>query len=148
MGLEYSIQQSRTIVGSKSNSGSITPVALTNLPTGNSKSIMGVAGMSKIDIRFSYTTGASETNNQLKIIVEQSEDGVNWFKIPNETVSGGSSVLTSRVFSVEENTTESTTLNGSISLDIFYNNIKVSFYETGVAANYGTIYGEITLLGK
>ena len=104
--------------------------------------------MSKLDIRFSYTTGAAETNNTLDILVEQSSDGTNWFSIPNETVSSGTSTLNDRTFSYATNTGGGTNTKSSVGLDIFYKQIRVSFKETGVAANHGTVYAECSLMGE
>ena len=93
-----------------------------------------------------YTMGSGETSNSIEIKVEGSPDGVNFYRLANESVSGGTSTLTAREFTfVGTNGAEATI---SLGLDIFYEYVKISAKETGVAANKGTVYGEVTLLGK
>ena len=148
MSLNYSITSEYVLIGSKSAAFALTTSALTTSYADNRKVIDGTSGMSKLDVRFSYTTGAAETNNTLDILVEQSSDGTNWFSIPNETVSSGTSTLNDRTFSYASNTGGSTNTKSSVGLDIFYKQIRVSFKETGVAANHGTIYAECSLMGE
>lgn len=148
MSLHYPIVQEVVLIGSKSSALALTASTLTTSYTNNRKVITGTAGMSKLDIRYSYTTGAAETNNTLSILVEQSGDGTNWFSVMNESVSGGTSSITARTFVDSDNTGGATNVKSSIGLDIFYNNIRVSFKEGGVAVNAGTVYAEATLLGK
>jgi hypothetical protein len=114
------------------------------LYTGNTKTFK-VGGYSKLDLAILYTMGAAETANSIEIQVEQSSDGVNFYRIPNETVSGGTSTLTAREFTFVGTNAAAATI--SIGLDIFYKYIKVSVKETGVAANAGTAYVEGTLSG-
>lgn len=148
MSLNYSNTLEYTLIGSKSSAFALTASTLTTSYADNRKVIDGTSGMSKLDIRFSYTTGAAETNNTLDILVEQSSDGTNWFSIPNETVSSGTSTLNDRTFSYATNTGGGTNTKSSVGLDIFYKQIRVSFKETGVAANHGTVYAECSLMGE
>lgn len=148
MGLYYPIQTSIAVIGSKDSSFTLTTSALTAAYADNRKVIAGIGGMSKLDLRYSYTSGASETSNTLSILIEQSEDLTNWFSIVNESVSGGTSAVTARTFVDSDNTSAANTITSSIGLDIFYKNIRVSFKEGGVSANYGTIYSEATVLGE
>jgi hypothetical protein len=149
MGLNYSIIQRFPIVGTKNESTfALTPVALTASASGNQKTLDGVTGMSKFDIRYSYTTGAAETNNSLSMVIEESADGTNWFTIANETVSGGTSTLSARTFVNADNTGGATTIRGSLGIDIFYDKLRVSFFETGVVTNFGTIYAEGSIMGE
>ena len=149
MGLNYPIVIPFAVFGTKNASTfALSPATLTAAYAGNRKVLSGSAGMSKIDLRYSYTTGASETSNTLSILIEQSSDGTNWFAIMNESVSGGTSAITQRTFVDSDNSTAATTFTSSIGLDIFYDNIRVSAKEGGVATNYGTLYMEGSLLGR
>lgn len=150
MSLNYSISQPVPIFGTKSTTTNViaTTATLTASLAGNRKVIDGVTGMTKFDLRYAYTTGASETSNQLNIVIEQSEDLENWFTIANETVSAGTSTLNARTFVNLDNATGATTINSSIGLDIFYKALRVSMSETGVVTNFGTVYAEGTILGE
>lgn len=101
---------------------------------------------SKLNLDILYTMGTSETTNSIEIKVEGSPDGVNFYRIPNESTSAGTSTLTAREFTFVGSNGAATTI--SIGLDIFYEYMRVSAKETGVSANKGTVYGEVTLLGK
>lgn len=142
--LYYKSQIPRFLIGTKSALNVITPATLTSLYTGNTKTFK-VAGYSKLDLAILYTMGAAETLNSIEVQVEQSPDGVNFYRIPNESVTGGVSTLTAREFTFVG--TNAAAASISIGLDIFYKFIKVSLKETGVAANAGTAYLEGTLSG-
>ena len=149
MGLNYKISAPFVIAGSKNETTfALTPSTLTAAAAGNQKVIDGAMGMSKIDIRYSYTSGAAETSNSINILIEESSDGTNWFTIANETVSGGTSTLAARTFVNSDNTGGATNIKSSLGLDIFYDKLRVSFYETGVVTNFGTIYAEASFVGK
>lgn len=105
-----------------------------------------VAGYSKLNLDILYTMGAAETTNSIEVRVEGSPDGVNFYRIPNEAVSAGTSTLTAREFTFVGADAAAATI--SIGLDIFYEYIRFSAKESGVAANKGTVYGEVTLLGR
>lgn len=147
MGLYYESQQIVPVIGTKSSTNTRTSVALTNAyDNAATTKIVEVGGYSKVDFAILYTMGASETGNSIEVRVDQSPDGVNFYRIPNETVSGGSSVLSAREFSFVG--TNGTTSTISIGLDIFYKYVRVSFKETGVASNAGSVFCEGTLSGK
>lgn len=149
MGLNYCIIQKFPVIGTKNDTTfALTPATLTASAAGNQKVIDGVAGMSKFDLRYSYTTGAAETSNAVNIVIEESADGTNWFTISNETVSGGTSNLAARTFVNSDNTGGATNIKASLGLDIFYDKLRVSFFETGVVTNFGTIYAEASILGE
>ncbi len=100
---------------------------------------------SKLNLDFLYTMGASETSNSIEWKVEGSPDGINFYRIANESVSGGTSTETAREFTFVGSDGAAATI--SVGLDIFYEFVRVSAKETGVAANFGTVYCEATLLG-
>lgn len=144
-GLGYCIQNTVTLFGSKNqNTKAITETALTAAYAGNLKTIE-VGSYSKIDLAVSYTMGAAETSNSIDIRIEQSPDGTNWYRVPNESVSGGTSTLTAREFVFVGTNAANATI--SIGLDVFYKHLRVAAKESGVAANAGTFYIEATLSG-
>ena len=121
-----------------------TPVALTNAYTGNAKELK-VGGYSKLNLDILYTMGAAESANTLEIKMEGSFDGVNWYRIPNESATNGVSTLYARNWTFTGTDAAAATI--SIGIDIFYKYVKVSVQETGVVANAGTIFAEATLSG-
>lgn len=148
MGLNYPIQQEFAVFGTKSSAFALSPATLTAAYTDSRKVLDGFHGMSKLDLRYSYTSGASESSNTLSILIEQSSDNTNWFAIMNESVSGGTSAVTQRTFVNSDNTGGATIYTSSIGLDIFYKGIRVSVKEGGVVTNFGTLYMEGTMLGR
>lgn len=143
MGLNYGPQVISEIIGSKSGT-TRTAVALTAAYTDRTKTFE-VGGYSKLNLDILYTMGASETSNYILLKIEGSPDGTNFYNIPNETVSGGTSTLTAREFKFVGTDADTATI--SIGLDIFYKYVKVSVKEVGVSATYGTVYIESTLNG-
>jgi len=143
-GLSYPTQHTFPVIGTKSGT-TRTAVALTASYTDNAKTFK-VAGFSKINFDALYTMGATETSNSIELKIEASPDGTNFYRIPNEAVSGGTSTLTAREFTFVGTNAAAATI--SIGLDIFYLYLKVSVKETGVATNAGTIYIEATLSGQ
>ena len=103
-------------------------------------------GYSKMNIDLLYTMGSGETSNSIEIKIEVSADGTNWYRIPNDSTSGDTSTLTAREFTFVGTNAAAATIG--VGIDIFYQFIKVSIKETGVASNKGTIYGDVTLLGR
>lgn len=102
-------------------------------------------GFSKVNFDIFFTVGAGETANSIELKIEGSPDGVNFYRIPNETVSGGTSTLTAREFTFVG--ADATTSTISIGLDIFYHYLRISAKETGVVTNAGSAYVEATLSG-
>ena len=121
-----------------------TPVTLTAAYTGNSKELK-VAGYSKFNLDILYTMGATESANTIEIKMEGSYDGVNWYRIPNESNSSGVSTLYARNWVYTG--VDAAAAPISIGIDIFYKYLKVSVQETGVVTNAGTIFAEATLSG-
>lgn len=146
MSLSYGIQQTQVVFGSKSGT-TPTGATLTAAYTGNASGKITCTGMSKMNIDLIYTTGTGETNNSIELKIECSPDGTNWYRIPNVETSGGTSTLTQREFTFV-GASAATAYTISLGLDIFYHFIKISAKETGVATNFGTLYGELTLSGE
>lgn len=103
------------------------------------------SGQAKLNLDISYTEGASETSNSIELKIESSSDGKNWYRIPNESVSSGTSTLTQREFTFVGADGANSTI--SIGLDIFYHYMRVSAKETGVSVNTGTAFIMATLSG-
>lgn len=149
MGLAYAEQTTRTIWGTISGT-TRSSVALTaayqaqsgfTVPTYKFET----GGFSKMNLSVLYTMGATETSNSLEIKVEQSADGTNFYRIPNDAASAGTSTLTAREFTFVGTNAAAATI--SVGLDLFYKYIKVSGKETGKVTNFGTVYAEVTLSG-
>lgn len=132
------------LVGSKSGT-TRTPSALTSNYADNAKTFAS-GGWSKMNIDILYTMGATETSNSIEVKIEASSDGTNFYRIPNESVAGGTSTLTVREFTFVGTNAAAATI--SIGLDVFYKFMKVSFKETGVVTNAGTVYAEATFSGQ
>lgn len=146
-GLGYTYQSSTPLVLIGSKSGTTrTSVALTDAyDVANKTKIFVTGGMSKVNFSILYTMGAAETSNSLEIRIRTSADGTNFYRIPNESVSGGTSTLTLREFTwVGVNAAASSI---SLPLDVQDRHMEISVKETGVASNFGTIYVEATLSG-
>lgn len=144
-GLSYQSQDTFVLIGTKTGT-TRTPVTLTNAyDVANKTKSFTTGGYSKLNIDLLYTMGATETSNSIEVRIEGSPDGTNFYRIPNDTTSGGTSTLTAREFTFVGTNAADATI--SIGLDIFYKYIKVSVKETGVVTNYGTIYAEATLSG-
>lgn len=146
MCLYYASQQPVVLVGTKSGA-TRTSIALTDAyDVANKTKIFATGGYSKVNFDILYTMGAAETSNSIQLRVDASTDGTNFYRIPNESVSGGTSTLTTREFTFVGADAAAATI--SIGLDIFYKYMRISLKETGVASNVGTIYCEATLSGK
>ncbi len=149
MSLFYKTQNPVVLIGSKVADGTRTGVELestysTTEVVEPTKSIE-TAGYSKIVFDINYTMGAAETTNSIQIKVEDSPDRINWYRIPNDSASGGTSTLVAREWTFVGTNAAAATI--SIMLDIAYRNIRISCKETDVAANKGNVFVEATLSG-
>jgi hypothetical protein len=150
MGLYYETQPTQVLIGTKTEAGTRTGVALTGsyqaegagAPTRTIKTGL----YSKINLDILYTMGAAETGNSIEIIAEGSPDNVNFYRLPNDNTSGATSTLTARQFTFTGADAAATTI--SIGLDIFYKWMRFSFREAGVVTNAGSVFVESTLSGK
>lgn len=147
MGLYYESQQTFPVIGTKTATGVRTSVTLTSAyDVANKTKVIPCGGMSKANFDILYTMGATETSNSIDIRIECSNDGVNFYRIPNDTTSGGTSTLTAREFTFVGTNADAATI--SIGLDIFYKYIKISVKESGVVTNAGTVFVDCTLSGE
>lgn len=108
MSLFYKTVQAFPIIGTKTSANVRTGVAMTaryqHLSATSSlrQNKFQVGGYSKIEFSCSYTAGASETGNSVQLKIEGSPDGTNWSRFVNEAVSGGTSTLTAREFTMTQ----------------------------------------------
>lgn len=143
-GLYYKAQRADVLVGSKSGT-TITTEELETTYHADVQKAFETGGFSRAEFAIQYTMGSAETSNSIEMKLEQSPDGTNWFRLPNDSTSGGTSTITRREFTyVGENATDSFI---TIGIDIAYKNMRVNFKETGVAANKGGVYCEVLLSG-
>lgn len=143
-----------TVTQTRGSDGVITAASRTSWPLTSAYQTEGstkptktfsTSGFSKLNLDVSYTVGATETNNSIELKLEGSPDGINFYRLANETVSGGTSTLTAREFTFVG--ADATTSTISIGIDIFYKFMRVSAKETGVVTNAGSVYCEGTLAG-
>lgn len=143
--LSYNTHLSFPVIGTKSGT-TRTAVSLPTSYNGTVTKTFETSGYPKLNLDVLYTMGATETSNSVELKIECSPDGTNFYRIPNEAVSGGTSTLTAREFTFVG--ADAAAASISIGLDIFYKYVKVSAKETGVATNAGTVYVEGTLSGQ
>jgi len=149
MGLFYPTQNVFMIIGSKSGT-TYTPVTLESTYQAESSTVatktFAVGGYAKMNLDIVYKMGATETSNSIEVKIEVSPDGTNFFRIPNDATSGGTSTITAREFTFVG--TNAAAANIAIGIDLFYKYVRVSIKETGVGSNKGTVSVEATLSGK
>ena len=135
------------LIGTKSGT-TRTAVALTaSYDVSNKTQTFGTKGISKLNFSILYTKGSAEPSNSIDIRIESRADRTNWYRIPNESVSGGTSTLTVREFTFVE-ASASTAAPISLPLDIQDKYIRISVKESGVVSNFGTVYVEVVLSGS
>lgn len=66
-------------IGSKNSADVITPATLTHLVAGNTTMAFPTEFFDKASIKFVYTPLALQTNRFVKLYIDESDDGVNWF---------------------------------------------------------------------
>lgn len=92
----------------------------------------------QVSLLVNYTTGAAETNNTVVIQLEGSNDGVTFYRLPAESVSSGTVTLSLREYQFV-GASAGTSYKFTIEIPVNYLFLRVSAYESGVAANYGTV---------
>lgn len=145
MSLRYQEQQLAVLIGSKSGT-TRTAVNLLSTYDATTTKAIETAGFSQIVVDINYTMGAAETANSIEIKVEVGQDGTNFYRVPNEAVSGGTSTLTVREFTYVGVNAAAAPI--SLPLDVMYKYMRFSFKETGVAVNVGSVFAEYTMSGQ
>ena len=148
MSLVYQTQNPVVLVGSKIADGTRTGIELestysTTEDTEPTKSF-AVGGHSKLSLDILYTMGATESGNVLTMKVESSPDKINWYSLVIDTTATAS-VITNREWELTGSDASTKAVN--VILDIAYKYMRISFKETGVAANKGKVFCEGTLSG-
>lgn len=144
-GLGYGYHNTLVLIGSKSGT-TRTSVALQSSYAAALTEDFPTGGMSKINFSILYTTGSGETNNSVEIRIRTSPERTNWYQIPNEAVSAGTSTLTLREFTFV-GASAATAYSFSLPIDTQDEFMEIALKETGVASNAGTVYVEATLSG-
>lgn len=146
----YPNQVIRTLIGSKSASNTRTSIEMESTYQAESATeatkSFETGAYSKINFDILYTMGSGESSNSIEIKIEGSPDKTNWYRIANDSTSGGTSTLTAREFTFVG--ADASTATISIILDIAYKYMRISVKETGVLTNKGSVYVEATLSGR
>lgn len=105
MTLIYPIQDPAVLIGSKDATTKVpTGATLTDYYDfdGDTTKIIETGEASKIELNCIWTAGTGETANTLQLIIDASSDRTNWYRILNDTVSGGTSTVTQREFTITQ----------------------------------------------
>ncbi len=145
-GLGYTYQSLFTLIGTKSGTTRSSIALTAAYDVSNKTKIFETGGMSKANFSILYTTGTGETSNSIDLRIETSSDRTNWYRIPNEAVSTGTSTLTAREF-IHVGGSAATAYPLSLPLDLQDEYMRISVKETGVSSNFGTVYVEVILSG-
>lgn len=148
----YATTLTQTLIGSKTSDGTRTGIELESTYQAESATeatkTLEVGGFVNINLDINYVMGASETANSIEVKLEGSPDGINFYPLAIDVSDGptGTSTLTAREFKFVG--TNGAAAPISIFLEVGYKFLRASFKETGVAANKGNVYVEVTLSGK
>lgn len=136
MSLKYCIQASaKTLVQATLTASYDAPATTTVIKT-------GLVSQGVLDI--AHTRGAAEAASGIEVRIRTSSDGITWFNIVNESITGGVSTLVPRVFAFAG---AAGGAKISLPIDLMYQYIEVSIRETGVVTNYGKVDLYYTLSG-
>lgn len=151
-GLYYPTQVLVPLIGTKTSANTRTGVALTSAyqaeatPQTTPTKTFDVGGFSRVDFAINYVMGATESSNSIEVKVEWTPDGTNFYPLPNDSTSGGVSTITAREFTFVGTNAAAAPITWG--LDIAYkDSLRISFKETGVASNAGTVFCEALLSG-
>lgn len=151
-GLFYPSQVQSVLIGSKTDAGTRTGVALTSSyqaeGAGAPTKTWDVGGMTRVDFAVAYTMGATETANSIEIIVEWSPDLVNFYPLVTDSTSAGTSTLTEREFKYV-GTTNAGLSEMTFGIDVSYKEaLRISCKESGVVTNAGNVFIEVVNSGR
>lgn len=150
MGLEYTTQTPIVLIGSLSGT---TRTAIEMESTYQAESTteatktFETGGYSRIEFNILYTMGGSETSNTIQIRLENTIDGTNFYRLPNDSTSGATSTITEREFTYA-GTTDAGNSEVTIGFDIAYTKMRIAIKEGGVGSNKGSVYVEALLSGR
>lgn len=146
----YPITKITPLIGSKDDSNTRTSIEMESTYQSESATeatkTFETGGYSKMNFYILYTMGAAETSNSVEFKIEGSSDRTNFYQFVNDTTSGATSTLTQREFTVVGN--NGSTIAIAVPLDVQDKYCRISFKETGVASNKGSVFAEVTLSGR
>ncbi len=148
LGYDYQTLYPLTLIGTKTAAGVYTGNLLTSAygGAGNTK-VFETGGISKVNFSFAFTLGAAETNNVIHMRIRTSADNVNFYQFMNEVVTTGTSTMYQREFVFTGASTAGGPYLFSIPLDVQDLWMELAVCESGVGANYGNVYAEVTKSG-
>lgn len=144
MGLGYTYQNTIQLVGSRSGS-TITTEELESTYHADATATFNSGGASKANFNIRYTMGSGEAGNSLELRISSSPSGNVYYPIVNESVSGGTSTLTQREFTITG--TDASSHDFSLPLDLQDELYKIEAREAGVASTKGSVFIELTISG-
>lgn len=145
MSFDYKNLDTLVLIGSKSGTTRTSATLTAAYDAAATTKIFETGGFTKLNLDILYTMGATESSNSIEVRLRGSPDRTNFYRLSNESVSGGTSTLTAREFTFVGADAAAATI--SIGIDCFYKFMDVSIKETGKATNFGTVYVEATLAG-
>lgn len=131
--LSYGVQNNETVIGTVAS-----PATLTATYTDNTKTLI-TGGLSMLTLVGTYTTGAAETSNYISIKIEVSDDDTNFYQTMTASSSSGVTTMYPQTFKVD-GAAAGTAYPFNIQFPVAARKVKISVIETGVAANFGTLY--------
>lgn len=103
-------------------------------------------GIPLITIVGTYTPGATESDNYIEIIVEESIDGTNYYQQMTENISSGTVTMSPQVIHIDGATAE-TAYPINLHIPLNCKKLKISAREVGKVTNFGTLYLGALLAG-
>ena len=140
-GLSYGQQSIKAVIGTIAS-----PSTLTNAYAGNTNNFP-IGGVSMLTLVGTYTTGATETSNNIDIKVEGSADKTNYYQEMTESAAAGVVTMYPATYKVN-GAGSATAYPFRIMVPVADKRIKISIKETGVAANYGTVVMQALMSGE
>jgi hypothetical protein len=132
MGLDYAIQDSRTLLNGST---------LTASYAGNTDTVR-VDGMSQVVLYISYT--ASEADRTLSIKIEAGTASDDVYQTITTSASSGTQTVNAEVFEIAG--TNETAVKRRIPIPVADKYLKISIKEDG--SNHGTVTAKLTVSGK
>jgi hypothetical protein len=121
--------------------GTVLPsTTLTNAYSGGVTLRLSPGEANNVLLYLTYAMGGSETSNTVEFIIEGSQDGSTWFRRQRESATAGAVTVAFEEYTIQPGSSR------ILLTDIADKYIRVSFKETGVAANAGTISAVATLM--
>lgn len=137
----YSIQNIIPLIGATQGNDSaltLSPVTLTATAANNRGTIF-VKGGSQVMLYLRYITGSAETNNVLSMTVELSPDGTLFYQEATEEAST-TTITEYQATRQFTGAAAATTYSFRVAIPVAdVDRLRISFAETGVVTNFGTL---------